>query len=85
MRGGGHVLVPVSTAATLLSLTLMLAMPRCLSGALSMQHGPVGKPVGTPPSYTLGLLAHLMERFCRRLSIRLVRETPCWQRGLRSS
>jgi hypothetical protein len=38
----------VYSAATLLSLALLLAMPRCHSGALSMQqHGPVGKPVGT--------------------------------------
>lgn len=39
-----------SPAATLLSLAMLLVMPRCHSGALSMQHGPVGKPVGAQPS-----------------------------------
>lgn len=39
------------TAATLLSLALLFVMPRYHSGALSMHHGSVGKPVGAFSSH----------------------------------
>lgn len=34
-------------AATVMTLTVLLMMPPCHSGALSVEDGPVGKPVGT--------------------------------------